>query len=418
MLTRDPAAAVQRAILLEYLKTGSTASRVLTFGIALLFWPFRTFTQAVRLTRQVGGQVAHIRSKPAQFFQQIWLAWFHGISPYMYYHLGMASSSSALRPMEWLQSGHAGLLSRVFRDEKTLPEINDKVLFAKIMQEHGVPIPPILAAFESGQLCPSYSRARILLDLESHQAFFLKPVRSSGGKASIMVQRLPDGRWLSDSGNGSPIVMRAAVEHSTEENNATTSDALLTLLGNSLGAGSLMLQPRLRNHPDLPSMGGNGLASIRILTGLRKKEVSILRAVISLPFAESITSQRGLRAAIDVHSGRFGKVFFSKGIDQHFSPTLGPEGLTVEGRLVPFWPVTLDHVRSAHLALSGYMVLGWDVAVTPDGPLILEANGNFGTVGPQKPGARPLIDDEFLEVFATWAHPSTAKVDALKNSAE
>ncbi|TVQ29091.1 MAG: hypothetical protein EA370_15785 [Wenzhouxiangella sp.] len=85
---------------------------------------------------------------------------------------------------------------------------------------------------------------------------------------------------------------------------------------------------------------------------------------------------------------------------------------------MPFWSVILDHVRSAHLALPGYMVLGWDVAVTPEGPLILEANGNFGTVGSQKPGARPLIDDEFLKVFATWAYPSAPKLNALANPAE
>ena len=409
MLTRDPAAAVQRAILMEYLKTGSTASRLLTLGIALMFWPFRTFAQAVRLTRKVGGQVTHIRSRPAQFVQQLWLAWFHGISPYMYYHLGMASSSEVNRPMEWLQNGHAGLLSRVFREDKTLPEINDKLLFARIMHEHRVPIPPILAAFEAGQLCAGYNRAQVLHGMTRHKALFVKPVRSSGGKASMAIQRMPDGRWTSDFGDGSGASIQAPLSQEGRVDNVRTSEALLIMLGNSLGNGSFIVQPRLENHPDLPSLGGAGLASIRILTGLRKTEVTILRAVLSLPLAESITSQRGFKAAIDAQTGRLGQVFLSKGIDQQFSSSLGPKGPAVEGRQLPFWPAILDQVRRAHLALLGYMVLGWDVAVTPDGPVFLEANGNFDTVGLQKPGPRPLIDSAFLAVFSSWSKASSMK---------
>lgn len=112
LLTRDRASAVQRAILLEYLRTGSTAARLLGLAIALLFWPFRSFAQVWKQTRAVGGQVTGIRSRPAQFAPQLRLAWFHGISPDLYYQMGVARAKARVNPMEWLQNGHGGLLSR------------------------------------------------------------------------------------------------------------------------------------------------------------------------------------------------------------------------------------------------------------------------------------------------------------------
>lgn len=401
MLTRDRAAAVQRAILREYLKTGSTASRLLTLGIALLFWPWRTFAQAWKLTRRVGGQFSHVRSKPVQFFQQVKLAWFHGISPYLYYLQNMAASQSPLRPMEWLQNGHAGLLSRVFREEKTLPEINDKVLFAQVMEAHGVPTPPTIAVFSGGRLLAGFTESEFVRASASYQGLFVKPVRSSGGKNSMLLERQADGRWLCQ--NSSTVVDGfRAVRHDPHRSVLNQSELIAKLAAESV-AGAVIVQPLLANHPDLPSFGGLGLITLRLLTGLGEKEVVVLRAVLSLPFRDSITSQQGRIVAVDHETGCLGCLFSTKTLDQRFARTLGVEGPVIEGLSLPFWPEVVDVIRQAHLALPSYTFVGWDVAVTRDGPMVLEANGNYATVALQKPGPQPLIDEQFLSVFDYWA---------------
>ena len=42
MLGRTRAAAVQRSILREYLKSGRTPARLFDLGVALMFWPWKS----------------------------------------------------------------------------------------------------------------------------------------------------------------------------------------------------------------------------------------------------------------------------------------------------------------------------------------------------------------------------------------
>jgi len=73
----------------------------------------------------------------------------------------------------------------------------------------------------------------------------------------------------------------------------------------------------------------------------------------------------------------------------------------------------LTVVEKAHNALPEYAFLGWDVAICPDGPVMLEANGNFAVSSLQKPGSSPLIDEKFLAVFDYWRERS--RTDGIKN---
>lgn len=45
-----------------------------------------------------------------------------------------------------------------------------------------------------------------------------------------------------------------------------------------------------------------------------------------------------------------------------------------EAIALPFWPQLIDLVSSAALTLEPLKCLGWDVAIGPDGPVIVEAN--------------------------------------------
>ncbi len=45
-----------------------------------------------------------------------------------------------------------------------------------------------------------------------------------------------------------------------------------------------------------------------------------------------------------------------------------------EGIVLPFWPQLIDLVSAAALTLRPLEYLGWDVAIAPDGPVIVEAN--------------------------------------------
>lgn len=395
MLTRDPAAAVQRAILMEYLKTGSTTSRLLTLGIALLFWPFRTFTQAMRLTRQVGAEVSHIRSRPAQFFQQLWLAWFHGISPTMYYEMGIAASTVKHPPTAWLQAGHAGLLSRVFRKEKRLPELNDKAMFHRLMLDRQVPVAPTLGIVGAAEGHGDSTRAELLSRIAKENELFIKPVRGRGGVGARVLLRNSQGKWM----------VCSTLDAEIAEVDGFTDDELVETLAKSAGNDGWMVQQRVRNHPLIAKVCGGGLASVRVFSGLGDNGTCSLGALMCFPALNAIVSQGGWNSAIELENGVMGKVFRSA-LDQMMFAEHPETAVPVDGVRVPFWEELLKLVWSAHMVLDEYAFLGWDIAVTPQGPVVLEANGNYGTGAMQKPTRSPLIDDRFLSVFEYWIRKS------------
>jgi len=180
-----------------------------------------------------------------------------------------------------------------------------------------------------------------------------------------------------------------------------SSKELLSALLELSGSGALLVQSRLLNHPELTRFGGSGLISLRLLSGFGPGEVMPIRAVLSLPYRDSINSQDGFKAAVDVIDGRLGRIFHISA-DQRFFPRLPGTDVLIEGAYLPCWPEVLYLVERAHNVLPDYAFLGWDVAICGNGPVMLEANGNFGASGLQKSGPRPLIDEKFLEVFEYW----------------
>ena len=47
-------------------------------------------------------------------------------------------------------------------------------------------------------------------------------------------------------------------------------------------------------------------------------------------------------------------------------------GGRIAGRVLPHWQEAVDLAIRAHAAFSEWAVIGWDIAWTPDGPVLLE----------------------------------------------
>jgi hypothetical protein len=70
-------------------------------------------------------------------------------------------------------------------------------------------------------------------------------------------------------------------------------------------------------------------------------------------------------------------------------------GAAVAGRVVPLWPAIDALARAAHRVFADRLLVGWDIALTPEGPVLLEGNSYPDTeflqrVHDQPIGASPL----------------------------
>ena len=87
----------------------------------------------------------------------------------------------------------------------------------------------------------------------------------------------------------------------------------------------------------------------------------------------------------------------------------------IQAALLPDWDVALRHVEAAHNACSNIVFIGWDVAFTPEGPMILEGNTNWGAGTYQSLRGEPLGLTKFADILATQLNSENIRSQAFRS---
>ena len=110
--------------------------------------------------------------------------------------------------------------------------------------------------------------------------------------------------------------------------------------------------------------------------------------------------QGGMGVLIDMDRGCLVGNGFDKKVNE--SPT-SVTGVVFDGYPIPYWDEVKEMVCEAALVNQGVNLIGWDVALSVDGPLIIEANRGPGwdvTQVPAKHGQKALLNEMLREVGA------------------
>ena len=151
-------------------------------------------------------------------------------------------------------------------------------------------------------------------------------------------------------------------------------------------------------HDDLMKMSPSGLNTIRIFTQLNDNdEVDILgcRLRISVNSIVDNLAAGNIVSVIDENEGILtGAGVYSDitKIDEKFHPVTKTE---IEGFKVPFWRETLDLAKSAAKHIPECKSIGWDIAITNEGPELIEGNHDWCKLVwqlPAKKGLKPVLE--------------------------
>jgi hypothetical protein len=254
------------------------------------------------------------------------------------------------------------------------PLDQDKILFANRCAAAGLAAVPNLAfiAPSGGEAAPGdtptvRSGEEIERFLPARGDFdgFAKP-RSGGEGYGVFPFARRAGRYSWPSGSG------------------VASDLFAYCATSPFGRDGYLLQERILPHPDLlPLMPGPALGTVRVLTFLQPDGgVEIPWAALKVPAPGAVADNwrfGGLFAGVDVPSG---KLLSAVGPSPERPVTHDVErhattGARFVGFALPHWPEVLALVERAARAFAVLPALGWDVAITPQGPLLLEANWAF-----------------------------------------
>jgi len=153
----------------------------------------------------------------------------------------------------------------------------------------------------------------------------------------------------------------------------------------------LMFQQRIEQHPVLSDIFAPAANTLRVVTHIdRNGHHKVLMALCKFGVGEDIidNDSEGVIANLDLQSGVLGPVLKRYGpyrAEQH-----PDSGAPITGVKVPFWREALELAVAAHRVIPYPRHLGWDIAITPQGPLVIEMNAFLSFPVNQKVCGYPL----------------------------
>lgn len=231
--------------------------------------------------------------------------------------------------------------------------LGDKMSVYRMCEEHGIPHIPILMTAERGKLTFWQDRSALARDL------FIKPRQLKGARETETL-RFVDGKHVDR--RGAKLSVEALQAHIAARSQSTP----------------LLVQPRIVNHPDLADLAETSLIVLRVITCLDRHESpkvthGMLRILCKLEPTWPTDIELG--APIDLGTGRLGHMTGDKAemaLDWFADHPV--TGARVEGRIVPFWEEACAVAMDAHTACADRLLVGWDIAIGPEGALLVEGN--------------------------------------------
>jgi alpha-L-glutamate ligase-like protein len=238
-------------------------------------------------------------------------------------------------------------------ERRDYPLADNKLLTKKLLSEAGVPVPETYFTYQY-----FHEMQRIVNDLKTHDSFVIKPANGRGGGGIKVITKRCDAGWLDTSGQ------------------LVTLDAIRKqLLDIIFGVYSFdthdtaIVEERLLQHETIDRIYAAGLADVRVVTCKHKPVMAMLRVPTSVSDGRANLHQGAIGIGIDLDTGRTTyAAHFGERISYH--PDSNKKLSDIQ---LPEWQklIQICHEASELLPLK---YLGIDLAITQNGPVVLEAN--------------------------------------------
>jgi hypothetical protein len=244
----------------------------------------------------------------------------------------------------------------------------DKALFYRVCAQAGLPIPSVLAEIDLDEPVSSLDR---LADLPAGE-IVVKPSLGYYG-LGLMLLTHREGRFLASDGT------------------ALTAGDLLARLASDVapneGFRRWVVQARVANHSAVTAISPSpALQTLRVVSFVDDQgEPHILASQWRLAGPQAATDNfRGglsgnLLCNIDVETGRVRTALrlAPEGDRMEALPHHPVSGVPLENLALPLWAEARALALRACLAMLPLRSIGWDIGLTPEGPILIEANNHW-----------------------------------------
>lgn len=348
---------------------------------AAIWWPIHCVFETRRSVREYGQAVkaAYDEGLLRQSLYQWLLALRYGIEPAYYYQYRLYVPERRRMATHYIPAACIVYLTRLLskdymRDESRT--LDNKDLFRLWAHEYGLPTVRTYLEFFRGQVR--------LVDIGENESMppgdlFSKLSDSRGGIGARMWTLAENGY---DSGSGIHKSLEEVVAELRGESSAGIQHPKAATLEEGQ-VSKILLQPRLSPHASLKHFSTKSFCTVRVVTGRgADMKPSVLGAFLRLPADEAIVDKfrlGALAAEVNVEDGSLRCAVHpsaARCTEEHC--THPRNGAPIEGQDLPYWNEVVRIACEAQGSLKQIPAVGWDVAITDEGPLFLEANVLWG----------------------------------------
>lgn len=255
--------------------------------------------------------------------------------------------------------------------------LEDKILLAAALHAYGIRTPTTLVSINRGRFfspgAGEISQAEVARLLEGKEAF----IKSATG-------------W------GGVGAFRLHADGSIHKADGSKTGRRLPKLLTKIKGMDYLIQEMIQQDDRFSAVANSSINTVRCVTFRdRLGDIHIAASTWRMGDGRSVIdngTSGGIVCGIDPATGRIlgpGRTLAGASHEKH--PLSGFE---FEGAEVPDIQVIFETAKAAHRALGTGASVGWDVAMTPDGPMIIEGNDPWGARG------HVLVDADFAR--RTW----------------
>ena len=273
--------------------------------------------------------------------------------------------------------------------------LHDKLASTTLLAGYGFPVIPVEAIYATALTMPK-PPCRLLATAEALRGFmhepanypmFGKPMDGLQSLGSMSIDSLDAATGTLTLVDGSKVALDTFIDDVTTHY-----------------AGGYLLQKRLSPHAEIRAICGDRLATVRLVTINAKTGPEILRTCWKIPAganaADNFWRAGNLLGTLDVDSGRVVRVIRGAGMDQVSLEAHPDTGTQMVGFDMPMWAEAKALVLAGAGIFPSMGMIGWDIAITDAGPVIVEPNETPDHGLPQIADRRGMLDDRFRAFLA------------------
>ncbi len=346
-----------------------------------------------------GVRDVHGVSLQRQFIEILLRVWRHQIHPELYYCHRLYLLPSGETPLfihpNTMFVRHRFLLEALALD---LFALKDKRRYHEACRRHGLPTPRVIADFANGEVRWHEEPRLPAVDL------FSKEASSGRGAGACNWTLIRPGCWQSQEGG------------------EFGQEALISHLAALSKTAPLLLQVKLRPHPDLADLSPGGCSTARVMTCIEPdgRDCRVFAATFKMLKPGQPTDHwryGGVASNINLATGELGLAKKRDAAVCHADFDRHPDtGGLIHHRRLPLWDEVVAATTRAHRCFPQFNSLGWDVAMTDAGVVLLEANVTWEARIVQQPGLTPLGRTSYHPCFLNWHRIASKRACVLPGS--